>query len=106
MNYFVRRDLEAEATYMHKCHFMERVAFGQEKETAEPEMPEKDGPQLFKEISKEAIEIREKLDAARKNKDADELGSLIFDAECEDMAEMIDLSWYEKFQANLMEAFL
>ena len=35
--------------------------------------------------------MKMQLEQATKNKDADLIGSLIFDAECEEMSEMIDL---------------
>ena len=38
MNYFVNKNIESEAEYMHKCDFMEKVAFGQVTEETEPEM--------------------------------------------------------------------
>ena len=38
MNYFVNKNLESEAEYMHKCDFMQKVAFGQVTEETEPEM--------------------------------------------------------------------
>ena len=96
INYFIAKDKDIEYEYILKCDYMEKIALGKENMHGVNELDmleDRDGPKIMKkgEISEEAKEMREKLEAARKNKDADLLGSLIFDAECEDMAEMIDL---------------
>ena len=59
LNYFVNKNVETEAEYMVKCDFMEKMAYGKEiQDDKKDEWKPKDGPKLSKNISKEAIEIR------------------------------------------------
>ena len=42
------------------------------------------------------------LENARKNKDSELLSNLVFDADCENMGDQIDLQWYESYVAKLI----
>ena len=43
------------------------------------------------------------LENARKNKDSELLSNLVFDADCENMGDQIDLQWYELYAARLIQ---
>ena len=61
-----------------------------------------DEPRKLVITSSEAQSMLESLENARMNKDGEELSNLVFDAECEDMQDQIDLYWYETYAAQLM----
>ena len=61
-----------------------------------------DEPRKLVITSSEAQSMLENLENARMNKDGEELSNLVFDAECEDMQDQIDLYWYETYAAQLM----
>ena len=63
-----------------------------------------DEPRKLVITSSEAQSMLENLENARMNKDGEELSNLVFDAECEDMQDQIDLYWYETYAAQLMES--
>ena len=96
LNFFIT--FQDDPDYLEKSHFMEALALGKDiKEQDEEEINDTDGPKMMQNLTDEAKEMREKLESARKAKDPDLLGSLIFDAECDEMGEMIDLQWYEQY---------
>ena len=54
------------------------------------------GPkQIFDKISPHAKEMSVKLDEALLLKDYTLMGDLIFDCECEELDDQIDLKWYQ-----------
>ena len=61
-----------------------------------------DEPRKLVITSSEAQSMQDNLENARMNKDGEELSNLVFDAECEDMQDQIDLYWYETYAAQLM----
>ena len=53
--------------------------------------------------SRLAQEFIRKLDQTRNAGDGEEMGNLVFDADCEGLASEIDLHWYEQHAAQLMQ---
>jgi len=65
----------------------------------------KDGPRVNPNpLTPLAQEYLAKMQAALENEDGDELANIVFDAEIEnDVAEQIDLKWYEQKAASLIQ---
>ncbi len=51
--------------------------------------------QVFENISPRAQEMMAKLDDALRTKDFSQMGEVLFDCECEDLDDQIDLKWYQ-----------
>ena len=77
----------------------------------EPEAPVVDvtpkdmaaGPQNKGNLSGTAKKWLQKLEALVKSKSGEELADMIFDAECDDVGEELDLQWYENKAAEFIE---
>lgn len=68
-----------------------------------PKMSEKQIEPYQKPITTlDAQDMLSNLEEARKKKDGEQLSNLVFDAECENMGDQIDLEWYECYAASLM----
>jgi len=86
---------EYEQAYLEEGSKLEAIALGEmAKEVADK--LDNDGPTKMKGvISPQALDFISKLEDARLRKDAEELSNLVFDADCDGLANEIDLHWYE-----------
>lgn len=92
-----------EKQYLDEGTKLEAIALGEVAKQVADKL-DNDGPS--KKISSPSALAQDfitKLEAARKRKDAEELGNLCFDADCEGLSNEIDLHWYEQKAARLMQ---
>ena len=50
-----------------------------------------------------ALKYMQDLEDARINNDGERMSNIVFDADCDDMANQIDLNWYEQRAAQLLQ---
>ena len=94
---------EYEQAYLEEGARLEAIAFGEIAQEVADKL-DNDGPtKMSGVISSEALDYISKLEDARQRKDAEDMSNLVFDADCEGLANEIDLHWYEQKAARLMQ---
>ena len=83
-----------------KDDFVEKLDLEKNEITPKEEQIE---PHQFPVTTPEAKTMLTNLENARKNKDSELLSNLVFDADCENMGDQIDLHWYELYAARLIQ---
>ena len=92
-----------EQEYLDEGKKLESMALGEIAMEVADKM-DKEGPaRLTENPSEMAMDYIAKLENATNRKDAEGLGNIVFDADCDGLANEIDLLWYEQKVARLIQ---